>query len=97
VIARFDQMPHPFAALVWGRVLYMDTWDPALALRFYNEEAERVDSNGDLVAPPEDVFSCGAKLKASAAPSGAAASDGAPAPNASPVPSPAPSASPAAS
>jgi hypothetical protein len=22
----FNDMPHPFAALVWGRVLYMDTW-----------------------------------------------------------------------
>ena len=89
VIAPFNDMPHPYAALVWGRVLYMDTWDPDLALRFYAEEAERVDSNGDLVAPPEDVSGCAARLKASSSPS--AAPSGA-APSASGVPSAAPSA-----
>jgi hypothetical protein len=84
VIAPFNDMPHPFAALVWGRVLYMDTWDPDLVLKFYNTEAERLDSNGDLVAPPEDVTGCGQRLKSaqpSAGPSGAA----------SPEPSPSPS------
>jgi hypothetical protein len=63
VIARFDDMPHPYAVLVWGRVMYLDTWDPGLALRFFNTEAERVDSNGDLVAPPEDVSNCGARAE----------------------------------
>ena len=53
VIARFDQMPHPYAAIVWGRVMYMDTWDPDLVNRFYLEESERLDANGELVAPPE--------------------------------------------
>jgi hypothetical protein len=52
VIARFDDMPHPFAALVWDRVFYLDTWDPELVNRFYLTEAERVDSEGQLVAPP---------------------------------------------
>jgi hypothetical protein len=108
VIARFDQMPHPFAVLVWDRVLYMDTWDPALALRFFNAEDERVDKNGALVAPPEDAFGCGAKLQSaspgapesttpSAAPSGSAAPSSAapsPAPSAAPSASPAPSPSP---
>jgi Protein of unknown function (DUF3105) len=83
VIAPFDQMAHPYAALVWGRVLYLDTWDPDVVLRFYATEAERLDSNGDLVAPPEDVTSCGARLK-SAAPSASAPAE-------SPVPSTAPS------
>src|SRR5204862_4272976 len=46
VIARFDDMPHPYAALVWNRVLYMDTWDPDLANRFYATESERLDANG---------------------------------------------------
>ncbi|MEO5941451.1 MAG: DUF3105 domain-containing protein, partial [Candidatus Limnocylindrales bacterium] len=27
VIARFDDMPHAYAALVWDRVFYLDTWD----------------------------------------------------------------------
>jgi hypothetical protein len=104
VIARFDQMPHPYAVLVWDRVLYMDTWDPALALRFFNTEAERLDKNGALVAPPEDAVGCGAKLQSaspgasepaapSSAPSGSAAPSSVPsaAPSASPAPSPSPS------
>ncbi len=53
VIARFDQMKSPYAALVWGRVLPMETWDPALVLQFYATESERLDSNGEFVAPPE--------------------------------------------
>jgi hypothetical protein len=61
-------MPHPYAALVWGRVLYFDTWDPDLVTRFYLEESERLDANGDLVAPPEPQ--CAAP---SAAPSGSGA------------------------
>jgi hypothetical protein len=82
VIARFDAMPHPYAALVWGRVLYMDTWDPALAIRFFNEESERLDKNGALVAPPEKQC----KPQSSASPS-------APAPSASPASSASPAAS----
>ena len=62
VIARFDEMPSPYAAMVWDRVFYLDTWDPALVTKFYLTEAERLDSNGALVAPPEDVTGCGARL-----------------------------------
>jgi hypothetical protein len=95
VIARFDDMPHPYALLVWGRVLYMDTWDPALALRFYNEEDERLDKDGALIQPPEDIFQCGAKLQsASPAASGATAPSPAPSTGSSVAPSEAPSASP---
>ena len=75
VVARFDTMPHPYALLVWDRVLYMDTWDPALAIRFYNEEDERLDKDGALIQPPEDIFGCNAKLQsASPAPSDSAPS-----------------------
>jgi hypothetical protein len=91
VIARFDTMPHPYAVLVWDRVLYMDTWDPALALRFYNEEDERLDTDGALIQPPEDIFQCGAKLQ-SASP--APAESSAPSAGSSVAPSAAPSASP---
>ncbi|MDP9483248.1 MAG: DUF3105 domain-containing protein, partial [Chloroflexota bacterium] len=35
VIARFDQMEWPFAALVWHRVLPLETWDPSQVLQFY--------------------------------------------------------------
>ena len=53
VIARFDQMNWPFAALVWDRVLPMESWDPALALQFYATESERLDSTGAFATPPE--------------------------------------------
>jgi hypothetical protein len=88
VIARFDQMPHPFALLVWDRVFYLDSWDPALAIRFYNEESERLDKDGALIAPPEDATGCKARIASPAPPSGSAE------PSPSAAPSPAPSASP---
>ena len=55
VIARFDDMPHPYALLVWDRILYLDTWDPAVASKFFLAESERLDSTGVLnkVNPPE--------------------------------------------
>ncbi len=96
VIARFDDMPHPYAALVWGRVLYLDTWDPDLVTRFYLEESERLDANGELVAPPEQQCTApSASPGASGAESPAASV--APSAAASDVPSAAPSASPAPS
>ncbi|HEX2756839.1 MAG TPA: DUF3105 domain-containing protein, partial [Candidatus Limnocylindrales bacterium] len=92
VIARFDDMPHPFAALVWDRVFYFDTWDPALVTRFYLAEAERVDSTGALISPPEKQ--CAPPSAApSAAASAPAASGSAPA---SIAPSVAPSVAPSA-
>ncbi len=99
VIARFDEMPHAYAALVWDRVLYLDTWDPDLVKRFYLTEGERLDSTGAFVAPREPQ--CAAP-SASAAPSGGVAPSGsAPAASgsepASTAPSPAASASPASS
>jgi len=95
VIARFDDMPHPFAALVWDRVFYLDTWDPALVTQFYLTEAERLDSSGALVAPPEKQC---AGPSPSGAPSAPVAS-GSPAASApaSIAPSIAPSAIPSAS
>lgn len=103
VIARFDQMKTPFAALVWGRILPMETWDPALALEFYATESVRIDSNGEYVAPPEPAAagcpppsalpsvapSESAAPSASVAPSASPAASGSPAPSASPEPSPA--------
>jgi uncharacterized protein DUF3105 len=101
VIAQFDQMPHAYAVLVWDRVFYLDTWDPAAALQFYNTEDERLDKDGVLIQPPEDLYQCNAALHSaspaasgSAAPSGgssAAPAAGSPAPSASSEPSPAPS------
>ena len=103
VIARFDDMPHPYAAIVWDRVFYLDTWDPALVTRFYQTESERLDANGQLVAPPEKLYcNPSARPAVTPVPSGSAAASGSPAasaaapsgsPAASPEPSPVPSSS----
>jgi hypothetical protein len=97
VIARFDDMKWPYAALVWDRVLPMNEWDPNLVLQFYATESERLDAEGAFVAPPEPQ--CAAPSQ-SAAPGGSAAPSGSAAPGASPsaapastAPSPSPSAS----
>ena len=50
VVARFEQMPTRFAALVWDRVLYMDTLDTQQVYDFYTRYAERV-SDGRFVGP----------------------------------------------
>jgi hypothetical protein len=85
-------MPHAFAALVWDRVFYLDTWDPDLVSRFYLTESERLDRDGALVAPPEKVY-CNPSPNPSVAPSESAAASGSLAPSAA-VPSAAPSTSP---
>lgn len=43
VIARFDEMAWPYAALVWGRVLPLETWDKDLVLEFWRTEGERTN------------------------------------------------------
>ena len=52
VVVRFEQMPTKFTALVWDRVLYLDTLDVQQVYDFYTRYAERV-SEGRFVAPPE--------------------------------------------
>ena len=52
VVAHFEQMPTKYAALVWDRVLYLDTLDNARIYDFYTRYGERV-SDGRVVAPPE--------------------------------------------
>lgn len=94
VVARFDDMPHPYAALVWDRVFYLDTWDPALVTKFYLTESERLDSEGALVTPPEKACSPEPSIdpNASVAPSPAASAPASVAPSV--APSAAPSANP---
>ena len=81
VIARFDDMPWPYAALVWDVVLPLQTLDTAAILDFYAQRGDRFN--------PEKPASC-----TQASPSPGPAS---PAPAASPGASPAPAASPLAS
>jgi len=102
VIARFDSMKWPYAALVWNRVLPLPEWDPDLVLKFYATESERLDANGAFIAPPEPQCAAPSQSPApgssaspaaspSAAPSGSAEPSGAP--SAAPSGSPSPAAS----
>jgi hypothetical protein len=75
VIARFEQMPARFAALLWGRVLYLDTLDIAQIHAFYLRYAERLSTDGGWISPPEPqcpapTASPSATLDASPSPSG---------------------------
>jgi len=40
-IARFDDLPTPYAAVVWGRVLFLDTLDVAAIATFSGQSADR--------------------------------------------------------
>jgi hypothetical protein len=71
VVARFEDMPTKYAALIWDRALYLDTLDTAKIYDFYLRYGERV-SDGKFFAPPEpqcNVPAASPSAGASAAPS----------------------------
>jgi hypothetical protein len=80
VIARFDQMSSPFQAIVWGRVLLLDTLDQAKILAFYQQWGERTNPEKQCAAPS-------ASPDVSAAPAASASTE----PSASPAPTAVPS------
>jgi hypothetical protein len=51
IVARFDEMASPFAALVWGRILPLQTLDTAAIERFW-------DTVGEQVATMPERFGC---------------------------------------
>ena len=51
VIARFDQMTSPFQAIVWGRVLLLDTFDQAKILAFWEQWGERTNPEPQCPSP----------------------------------------------
>lgn len=53
VVARFEQMPTKYAALVWNRVLYMDELDAQEVYDFYLRYGEQVTDDGQWISPPE--------------------------------------------
>ena len=53
VVARFEQMPTKFAALLWDRALYLDTLDTQAIDQFFLRYGERLSDSGAWVAPPE--------------------------------------------
>ena len=94
IVARFDQMKWPYAALLWGQVMPLDTFDAQFVRDFFAQQGERANPE-PLCAEPTDT----------PAPTGTLAPTGTPAPTASPeasastapTTSPSPSATPAAS
>ena len=88
VVARFEEMPTKYAALIWDRVLYLDTLDVQQIYDFYLRYGEQVTDDGQWISPPEPQCnppSPEPSASAEASPSASAA--------ASPVASPSPSAS----
>ena len=51
VIARFDSMPAPFAALVWDKVFYLNTLDTAAILEFYKTQGELTNPEPQCARP----------------------------------------------
>jgi hypothetical protein len=94
VFARFDDMPYPMAALVWDRVLPLQSLDQAAIVQFYQQYAER-NNPEKLCAAPSASPSPGASGSPAAsgsapasAPASASPSESAPAPSGSAAPSP---------
>jgi hypothetical protein len=95
VIARFDDMATPFAALVWGRVLPLQTLDTQAILDFYAAWGEKTNPEQQCTVPSASPASSetpstapatspepSSSAGSSAAPSAPAASGGAVAPSA---------------
>lgn len=79
IITRFEDMNAPFAAMVWGRVLFQDKLDTAQMLEFFRIE-------GELHNPEPQCQRPAATSAPTAAPS--ATPSGAPAPSPTVAPSP---------
>lgn len=96
VVARFEQMPTRFAALLWDRVLYLDTLDTQQIYDFFTRYSERVTDTGTIFPPPEPQCaapsaSAGASESPSAVPSSSVAPSASAAPSVSAPASAAPS------
>jgi hypothetical protein len=51
IVARFDQMQYPFAALLWGQVLPLDSFDTARILAYWDQQGERSNPEKFCAAP----------------------------------------------
>lgn len=80
VIARFDQMSSPFQAIVWGRVLPLDTFDQAEIMAYWNQWGGKTNleplcptpngsANPSASEPPNSTESPSTSTEPSAAPS----------------------------
>ena len=82
VIARFDEMKWPYAAIVWDRVLPLDTLDAPHITRFFSMYAQRTNPEQTICplpsASPGASGSPSASAPASVVPSGSAAASASP-------------------
>ena len=74
VVARFDDMAWPYAAIVWDRVLPLQTLDTAQVTAFFNQWAQKTNPERTVCPLPTPT----------PAPSGSASASGSPAGSASP-------------
>jgi hypothetical protein len=96
VITRFDDMPYPYAALVWDVVLPLQAPDEQAIFDFYSGQAERFNPEKQCSAPtatpgptgtPVPTSTPAASTPAASAPAASAPSGSAPAVTAAPSPS----------
>ncbi len=70
IVARFDDMATPFAALVWGRMLPLAEWNPTAIERFWNTNGEQALTMPERFGcPPPGGAPAGSPDAASPAPS----------------------------
>ncbi len=91
VVARFEQMPTRYAALLWDRVLYLDTLNDQEVYDFFLQYGERVADDGTWLSPPEPQ--CAAPSPSASPSAGPSASAAAGPASASPSVEPSPAAS----
>jgi hypothetical protein len=85
IVARFDDMAWPYAAVVWDRVLPLPTLDAELIYRFWATEGER--TNPENRCPDKPRTSPTPVPSGSVAPSGSVEPAASDAPSGSPTPS----------
>lgn len=78
LVARFEQMAWPYAALVWDRVLPMETLDQAAVLDLYARYGEQTNPEKLCEASPSPSADPGASPSASPAESPSASPDASP-------------------
>lgn len=97
VVARFDQMKWPYAALIWGVVLPLNTLDTAQITAFFHQQGERTNPEALCAKPTSTPGPAGTPAASAAASAGATVTPTpvpTAAPTAAPTPTPAPTASP---
>jgi hypothetical protein len=99
VIARFDDMATPFQAIVWGRVLPLQTLDTAQILQFWSQWGEKTNPEPQCAKPSSSptVTQSSAAPSGSTPPASTAPASNAPASTAPVGPSAAPTTNPSGS